>query len=92
MFEGWKFMQDHRGHVIKDVWTGVEKVAWRQGVLHYLPQGMFADTTENATCISMMEPVETCMMFDQYDLPSNFTDMEVDSLYISHPDHMCTQM
>ena len=27
MFEGWKFMQDHRGHVIKDVW--LSKVKYR---------------------------------------------------------------
>ena len=75
MFEGWKFMQDHRGHVIKDVWTGVEKVAWRQGVLHYLPQGMFADTNDNA--ISMVEPMEMSMMFDQYELPSHLTEVEL---------------
>ena len=46
-----------------------------QGVLHYLPQGMFADTTDNA--ISMVEPMERCMMFDQYDLPSHLTEVEL---------------
>ena len=47
---------------------------------------MFADTTDNA--ISMVDPMETCMMFDQYELPSHLTEVELtDDLEwsISHP-------
>ena len=82
LFDGWKFTQDHRGHVITDVWTGAEKIAWRQGVLHYLPQSMFASTTQNA--VNTVVPTQLSMMFDEYQLTEQLTQEELEGRISYH--------